>query len=84
MIPPVMIFLGNMAASLLGRDGASLSLAIPPIMFFVLVGFTVRFNHIVSERYRGRSLVFLNSAYFLGQIIVCTALWFGSCVMFFS
>lgn len=84
LAPPLMMFLGNMAATFVASDRFSVSLGLLPLMFFVIIGFTVRFNHLVSERYRGRSLVFLNIAFFLGQIIVCIALWFGSCVMFFS
>ena len=86
VIPPAMTFLTNMAIGLSGKGmgDAGLSLFLLPVMFFVVLGFTSRFHHIVGARYRGRSLVFLNFAYFLGQIIVCLALWFGSCVLFFK
>lgn len=83
VIPPVMTVLGNIVASF-ARDKESLSFGLFPVMFFVILGFAFRFHHLVSKRYRGSSLVFLNIAYFLGQIIVCIALWFGSCLLFFS
>lgn len=85
-IPPVVTLVTNMAIGIFSRNGgdAGISLLIPPVMFFVILGLSFRFHAIVKPRYRGRSLVFLTSAYFLGQIIVCLALWIGSCALFFS
>lgn len=84
-VPPVLTFVSNMLVGLLkiGKDDG-LSLLIPPVMFFVIIGFSVKFHLLMKNRYRGRSLVFLNLGYFLGQIIVCLALWFGSCALFFN
>jgi hypothetical protein len=84
-IPPVLTLLANGLIAIVGRSGdaASISLAVPPVMFFVILGLTRHFHDTISKRYQGRSLVFLNFAYFFGQIIVCLALWFGSCVLFF-
>lgn len=84
-IPPVMTLIANGLIALMGKDSqqAFVSLAVPVVMFFVIIGLTQHFHDTVSKRYQGRSLVFLNFAYFFGQIIVCLALWFGSCVLFF-
>jgi hypothetical protein len=84
-IPPVLTLVTNMGIGLLSRNGGDggISLLIPPIMFFVIIGFCTKFHSLVKQRYKGRSLVFLNFAYFFGQVIVCLALWIGSCVLFF-
>ena len=85
-IPPVLTLLPNITIGLSSRNGGDggLSLLIPVVMFFVILGLTFRFHAIIRPRYRGRSLVFLVTAYFLGQIIVCLALWIGSCALVFS
>lgn len=84
-IPPAVTLVANIAIGLASRgvDVAGLSMLIPPVMFFVILGLSFRFHEIVRTRYRGRSLVFLYCAYFLGQIIVCLALWIGSCALVF-
>lgn len=84
-IPPATTLIINMAIGLLSRNGgdAGLSLLVPVVMFFVILVLMFRFHALVRPRYRGNSLVFLNCAYFLGQIIVCLALWIGSCALFF-
>ncbi len=85
-IPPVLTLLPNIAIGLGSKNGGDggLSLLIPLVMFFVIPGLTFQFHAIIRPRYRGRSLVFLVSPYFLGQMIVCLALWIGSCALFFS
>lgn len=85
-IPSVLTLLPNIAIGLGSKNGGDggLSLLIPVVMFFVILGLTIRFHSIIWPRYRGRSLVFLVSSYFLGQIILCLALWIGSCALFFS
>ena len=85
-IPPVVTLVTNTAIGLLSRNGGDggFSLLIPPIMFFVIIGLCIKFNSLVKQRYKGRSLVFLNVAYILGQIIVCLTLWIGSCALFFN
>ena len=82
-IPPVVTLVTNMAIGLLSGDGG-ISLLIPPIMFFVIIGFCIKFHSLVKQRYKGRSLLFLNFAYCFGQVIVCLALWLGSCVLFYK
>ncbi len=36
----------------------------------------------IRPRFRGRSAVLLGFAYPVGQIVVCLAVWFGSCLPF--
>ena len=84
-IPPGVTLVANVAIGLSSKivDAGGLSLLIPPLMFFVILGLSFRFHAIVKPRYRGRSLGFLTTAYFLGQIIVCLALWIGTCALVF-
>ncbi len=84
-IPPVMTLLANGMIAIIAKGGgsASASLGIPVVMFFVIIGLTQHFHDTISKRYRGRSLIFLNFSFFLGQIIVCLTLWFGSCALFY-
>ena len=84
-IPPLVTLVANIALGLSSGIGevAGLSLLIPPVMFFVILGLSFHFHAIVKPCYQGRSLVFLTSTYFLGQIIVCLALWIGSCALVF-
>lgn len=83
-VPPIVTLLGNFVTGFYhGSDDYGLPfLWVPLVVFFVILGLSCRFYDAVGRRYRGRSLVFLRLAYFLGQIIVCLALWFGSCVLF--
>jgi hypothetical protein len=85
LIPPVATLAINLVIGLFTRNGGDggLSLLVPPMMLFVIIGFCIWFHSLVKQRYHGRSLVYLNCAFFLGQVIVCLALWIGSCVVFF-
>jgi|GEM_PF-1590910 len=84
-IPPALTVLANGLIAIVGRtgDAASATFLVPVIVFFVIIAFTLPFNEAVGKRYRGSSLVFLTLTFLFGQIIVCLALWFGSCVLFF-
>jgi hypothetical protein len=82
-IPPVATLLGNLVVSFVRNPdpyGATF-LWVPVVVFFIILVLTPLFHQAVRVRYRGRSLVFLNCAYVLGEIIICLALWFGSCFL---
>ncbi len=83
-LPPAATLLGNLlAAGIRHRDDYGITfLGVPVLVLFLILGFLFMFKKAVGTRYRGRSLVYLNIAYFLGQIIVCLALWVGSCLLF--
>jgi hypothetical protein len=85
-IPPLAILAGNLIVSFESNPdpyGASY-LWVPLMGFFIILGFLPIFHRAMKTRYRGRSLVFLNFAYFLGQIIICLSLWLGSCLLFMN
>lgn len=82
-IPPVVTFFGNMLIGLGGRDYSDLTITLLPLVVCsVILIYAVFFNLAVGQRYRGTSLVFLRLSYLFGQIIVCLALWIGSCALF--
>ena len=85
-IPPMLTLFGSF---LIGKFMRSESLGdsfllVPLIVFFAIIIGLACFNGAVAKRYRGVSTVFLGWAYFLGQIIVCLALWLGSCLLYVS
>lgn len=85
-VPPVAILAGNLIASFYRtpNDYGASFLWVPMVVFFLIVACLPLFNRAIGSRYRGRSLVFLDCGYFLGQIIVCLSLWLGSCMLFLS
>ncbi len=85
-IPPLATLLGNLIVSVVRNPDpyGTTFLWVPIVIFFIILFCTPAFNRAVGKRYRGRSLVFLNWAYILGQMIVCLALWLGSCLLYLS
>lgn len=82
-IPPVAILIGNLIVSFDQSPdpyGASY-LGVPIVVFFIILGLLPVFHQAMKNRYCGRSLVFLDFAYFFGQIILCLSLWVGSCLL---
>ena len=85
-VPPVAILAGNLIASFYRtpNDYGTSFLWVPIVVFFLIIACLPLFHRAIGKRYRGRSLVFLDCGYFLGQVIVCLSLWIGSCLAFFS
>jgi hypothetical protein len=84
VVPPVLAAIAGIVS---GVDfGVGLD-AVRYVFMIVTAGFTVMlflFASAVRARYRGPSLLYLNVAFVLGQIIVCTAVVFGSCLVAYS
>ena len=85
-VPPLISVIPNLLLGLLthGGDAWAYTLWSPPLALCFIIVFLFPYKNAVKHRYRGTSLVLLGWAYVIGQIIVCTALWFGTCVMAFS
>ncbi|MEO7098431.1 MAG: hypothetical protein ABI162_03650 [Luteolibacter sp.] len=84
-VPSAVTVIANLAIGFLsGRENdlVILPLFLPLVVLFVIIVESFHFDRVVRQRYRERSLLFLNIAYFLGQIIVCLTLWAGSCALF--
>jgi hypothetical protein len=81
--PPVATAILNLIVGAVYGNGAGelILVAVPWVVLFLIIGCLVGFIELVGRRYRGRSLVFLSAFYFIGQIVVSLASWFGSCVL---
>jgi len=67
-----------------GSDAGMVSIVLVPVLALALiVAFTVSFHLAVGQRFKGPSLVFLGLTYFIGQFLICLALWLGSCSLVF-
>jgi hypothetical protein len=82
-IPPLATVVANLLLGYaFGGDAVSaILIAVPLGIVFLIIIFLLLFLDAVGRRYHGRSLTFLGFSYFLGQIIVCVAFWFGSCLL---
>lgn len=80
LLPPLATVTVNLILGLAhGRDdGWGILLVTPWVAFFLIIGCMTTFVPAVGMRYHGWSQVVLSSFYFMGQIIVCMALWLGS------
>lgn len=75
-VPPVLAAVG-------GTVPYMFAVAVP-VLIILLIKFAFTFSAAVSTRYRGSSLIFLNSSYVLGQIIIGVAVYFGACLLVFN
>lgn len=84
--PPGATFLANCITGLnWNRNDYGASFLWVPILSLVLaIGFLFIFNSSVRPRYQGRSAILLGFFYVIGQIVICLAVWFGSCFLFMS
>jgi hypothetical protein len=88
LVPPLVTVACNVFIALLGSANRStveqFLLAVPLVAAALIIALSFLFYRAVHRRYRGPSLVFLVCAYLLGQVIVCLAFWFGSCLLVLS
>ena len=85
IVPPSLTSLTNILIEFGSRMGIAVGItlaALSLVLFYAIIGFSILFNKAVGKRYRGRSLLYLNLAYFIGQFIVCPTLLIGICVLF--
>jgi hypothetical protein len=86
MAPPGATFIANCITGLnWSRNDYGVSFLWVPILSLVLtIGYLFSFNSALYPRYQGRSAILLGFFYFIGQIVICLAVWFGSCFLFTS
>lgn len=82
-IPPVVTVIGTfVAGSSTNPNSYGIELLfVLPLGLLAIVVCLCYFVSAWKVRYRGRSLVLTSIGYFLGQIILCLALWYGSCFL---
>lgn len=85
-IPPAATFIANCLTGLnwSRNDYGASFLWVPLLSLTLTIVFLVRFNSALRPHYQGRSAVLLGFFYFIGQIVICLAVWFGSCFLFMS
>ncbi len=85
-IPPAATFIANCITGLnWSRNDYGASFLWVPLMSLVLIiGFLLSFSSALRPRFQGRSAVLLGFFYFIGQVVICLAVWFGSCFLFTS
>ena len=83
-VPPVATFIATCLTGLnWNRNDYGFSFLWVPLLSLALTyGFLFPFDSALRPRYQGRSSVLLGWFYFIGQIVICLAVWFGSCVLF--
>ena len=82
--PPLLVLLINLAVGLVDSKGqyGEGFLIVLPAGLLVLIVCQIRFSFFIRRRYRGSSLVLLSLGYFIGELVICLAVWFGSCLLF--
>lgn len=78
--PPAVTFIFSIVTV---RSPGNTPLLVPLIIMFPIIAQLPYFKDAVGQRYRGVSLTFLTWAYFLGETIVCLAIWIGFRVIFY-
>ena len=69
---PAMLGSGDIEGSiLLSPLGALITIVICQVLFL----------RTMKVRYRGRSMALLGFGFFIGQLVICFAVWFGACVL---
>lgn len=59
-----------------------LFLVTPILVLFSVLWGTSYFNRVMGIRYQGRSRTLVSCFYFIGQGVICLALWCGTCLAF--
>jgi hypothetical protein len=82
-IPPVIMTVGTVIMSMIfgSKNYGAEMLWMLPAGLIAIITCLVFFIRAFRVRYHGRTLVLTAIGYFLGEVIVCLCLWFGSCVV---
>jgi len=86
VFPPLLLLMVNVVigvSHLRGRYGEGEAfLDALPVLPLALIVCQVCFSRFLRRRYRGSSLVLLSLGYFIGEMVISLAVWFGSCLLF--
>jgi len=80
--PPVITVIGTVILSIVFRNSTNYGMEILlmlPVSLVAIITCLVFFILAWRVRYHGRTLVLTSIGYFLGQVILCLSLWYGSC-----
>jgi hypothetical protein len=85
VVPPLLLLVINLvirAGSFKGQYGEGFLNALPGLLALIVC--QIFFSRLIGRRYRGKSLVLLSLAYFVGEFVIGLAVWFGSCLLFMN
>lgn len=93
LAPPLLTGGLNLIIAALGATGAlggsgadnaiGLSMCLLPVGLLVIIICLIPFVACLRVRYHGRSVVLSGIGYFIGQVVICFAIWFGTCLAAF-
>ena len=83
LVPPVLsgVFTATIAANLSKNSYRIETLFVLPIGLIAIIACLFPYLAAIRVRYRGRSVALLGWGFFLGQIIICLSVWFGTCLL---
>jgi len=86
VLPPLLVLVINLIIGLIGskKDYGLGFLVALPVGLFILIACQAPFANLLRRRYRGSSLVLVSFGYFIGELVICLAVWFGSCLIFMN
>jgi hypothetical protein len=84
LVPPAVTAGSNLLIGCCGEVGSYGENMLLSLLVAVLTIFACLFVFLaaIRPRFRGRSAVLLGFAFPVGHIVVCLAVWFGSCIPF--
>jgi hypothetical protein len=80
LTPPLLTGLGSLVAGL--PNFFLLYLLTPLIAFFGIIWGSIRFNELIRFLHLGGFRDLIVFFYLIGQIVICFAVWYGSCFLF--
>ncbi|OYV04185.1 MAG: hypothetical protein CFE26_18245 [Verrucomicrobiales bacterium VVV1] len=80
LTPPLLMGVGNLVAGL--SKFLPLYLVTPIVAFFGIIWGAIHFNELMRFRHLGGFRDLIVFFYLIGQIVICLALWYGSCFLF--
>lgn len=82
LVPPLFsVLLTAILAGATRHNYGEGGLAVLPLGLIAIITCLFPFLACLRVRYRGTSVTLLGWGYFLGQIILCLSLWFGTCLL---
>jgi hypothetical protein len=82
LLPPAVMALTCAIAAVLPENDSRIVvlLAAAPITLVAIVIGVVMLVRVVQARFSGSAIACLVIAYLLGELLICTATWFGACL----
>jgi hypothetical protein len=81
-LPPAVMVLMVLISAVLPENDPRIVvlLAAAPITLVAIVIGIVMLARVLQTRFRGSAIACMVVAYLLGELLICTAIWFGACL----